>query len=93
MMTTLALILGMLPVALAIGRGSEFRDTIGITIIGGITLSTMLTLFVIPASYTIFDDISNRLTRKRRRQAAEQGLPYGFPEDPDPRDSRESANV
>src|SRR5947208_14445767 len=58
MMTTLALILGMLPVALAIGRGSEFRETIGITIIGGITLSTLLTLLVIPCSYTIFDDAS-----------------------------------
>lgn len=61
-MTTLALILGMLPVALAIGRGSEFRETIGITIIGGITLSTLLTLFVIPCSYTIFDDMSNGIT-------------------------------
>ena len=58
MMTTLALILGMLPVALAIGRGSEFRETIGITIIGGISLSTILTLVVIPCSYTIFDDLS-----------------------------------
>lgn len=58
MMTTLALILGTLPVALAIGRGSEFRETIGITIIGGISLSTVLTLVVIPCSYTIFDDLS-----------------------------------
>ncbi len=68
-MTTLALILGMLPVALAIGRGSEFRETIGIIIIGGISFSTVLTLFVIPASYTIFDDLSNWLTRKRRKQS------------------------
>lgn len=65
MMTTLALILGMLPVALAIGRGSEFRETIGITIIGGISLSTILTLVVIPCSYTIFDDISNAISRMR----------------------------
>lgn len=59
-MTSLALILGMLPVALAIGRGSEFRETIGIIIIGGIALSTFLTLLVIPASYTIFDDLYER---------------------------------
>lgn len=58
MMTTLALVLGTLPVALAIGRGSEFRETIGISIIGGITLSTFLTLLLIPCSYTIFDDFS-----------------------------------
>lgn len=61
MMTTTALILGMMPVALALGRGSEFRETIGITIIGGMTLSTILTLLVIPCSYTIFDDLSNAI--------------------------------
>jgi HAE1 family hydrophobic/amphiphilic exporter-1 len=70
LMTTLALLLGMLPVALAIGRGSEFRETIGIVIIGGMIVSTILTLFVIPASYTIFDDLSLFLTRKRRARAA-----------------------
>lgn len=69
MMTTLALILGILPVALAIGRGSEFRETIGISIIGGITLSTLLTLLVIPCSYTIFDDLSEALARRRARKA------------------------
>ena len=66
-MTTLALIVGMLPVALAIGRGSEFRETIGITIIGGIVLSTALTLLVIPCSYTIFDDLSLAIGRALRR--------------------------
>jgi HAE1 family hydrophobic/amphiphilic exporter-1 len=69
MMTTTALILGMLPVALALGRGSEFRETIGITIIGGMTLSTILTLLVIPCSYTIFDDLSNWIGRLRKRRA------------------------
>jgi len=69
MMTTLALILGILPVALAIGRGSEFRQTIGTTIIGGMLLSTMLTLVVIPCSYTIFDDFSNYISKVFRRGA------------------------
>ncbi len=63
MMTTLALVMGMLPVAMAIGRGSEFRETIGITIIGGVLVSTLLTLFVIPCSYSIFDDVSNGIGR------------------------------
>lgn len=57
MMTTMALVFGMLPVALAIGRGSEFRETIGIAIIGGTLLSTLLSLLVIPCSYSIFDDV------------------------------------
>lgn len=64
LMTTSAIILGMLPVALAIGRGSEFRSTIGITIIGGVILSTILTLVIIPCSYTIFDDLSESLIGK-----------------------------
>lgn len=63
LMTTIALLAAMLPVALAIGRGSEFRETIGITIIGGTTLSTFLTLLVIPCSYSIFDDLSQGLGR------------------------------
>ncbi len=71
MMTTTALILGMMPVALALGRGSEFRETIGITIIGGMTLSTILTLLVIPCSYTIFDDLSNLIGARGRRKRAQ----------------------
>ena len=67
MMTTLALVFGMLPVALAIGRGSEFRETIGITIIGGVLLSTVLTLLIIPCSYSIFDDLSEAVGGKFRR--------------------------
>ncbi|MBX7134269.1 MAG: efflux RND transporter permease subunit [Fimbriimonadaceae bacterium] len=76
-MTTVAVILGMLPVALAIGRGSEFRETIGITIIGGVALSTLLTLLVIPCSYTIFDDLSNTLGRAlfKRYHKGEQAEP------------------
>lgn len=67
LMTTIALIAGMLPVAMAIGRGSEFRETIGIIIIGGVVLSTLLTFFVIPCSYTIFDDISEAFSKLRRK--------------------------
>lgn len=58
LMTTLALVLAMIPIALSLGRGSEFRAPLGIIIIGGMSLSTILTLFVIPCSYTLFDDLS-----------------------------------
>jgi len=64
LMTTFALIVGTLPIAMAIGRGSEFRASIGTIIIGGMALSTLLTLFVIPCSYTIFDDLLGKLGRK-----------------------------
>ncbi|RYG46927.1 efflux RND transporter permease subunit, partial [bacterium] len=65
-MTSIALVLGTLPIALALGRGSEFRETIGIVIIGGIVVSTLLTLVVIPCSYTIFDDLSSLIGRGMR---------------------------
>ncbi|MCE9558989.1 MAG: efflux RND transporter permease subunit, partial [Armatimonadetes bacterium] len=74
MMTSIAVVLGMLPVALAIGRGSEFRETLGITIIGGITLSTLLTLLIIPCSYTIFDDLSNLIGRRKNAPAADPNM-------------------
>jgi HAE1 family hydrophobic/amphiphilic exporter-1 len=64
LMTSLTLIFGLMPVALAVGRGSEFRETLGIIIIGGIALSTILTLLVIPCSYLIFDNLSNKLSGK-----------------------------
>lgn len=81
MMTTLAILLGMLPVALAIGRGSEFRETLGIIIIGGITLSTLLTLLVIPCSYTIFDDLSDLIARWRgKTPGSSSSLPELEPE-------------
>jgi len=86
MMTSIALVLGLLPVALAIGRGSEFRETIGITIIGGILLSTVLTLFVIPCSYTIFDDLSERISgfrnRKSRKLVTDAGIELDEPASP-----------
>ncbi|MBI1334568.1 MAG: efflux RND transporter permease subunit [Armatimonadetes bacterium] len=74
MMTTLALICGSLPVAIGLGRGSEFRQSIFIIIIGGIILSTLLTLVVIPCSYTIFDDLSNLFAKWMRKP-----LPFGGP--------------
>ncbi|MHB8636024.1 MAG: efflux RND transporter permease subunit [Fimbriimonadaceae bacterium] len=73
LMTSAALVLGMFPIALALGRGSEFRQSIGIIVIGGVTLSTLLTLLVIPASYTIFDDLSLLLGRGARRIQAALG--------------------
>jgi multidrug efflux pump len=54
LMTSLSTILGILPIALALGAGSESRVSMGMAVIGGLVFSTMLTLFVIPAVYTYF---------------------------------------
>ena len=58
LMTTLAMIFGMMPVALGLGEGSEFRSPMGQAVIGGLITSTLLTLIVVPVVYTILDDFS-----------------------------------
>ncbi|HWH02135.1 MAG TPA: efflux RND transporter permease subunit [Gemmatimonadales bacterium] len=55
-MTTLAMIFGMLPTALALGAGSEFRAPMAVAVIGGLITSTLLTLVVVPVVYTYLDD-------------------------------------
>ncbi|MCX5765103.1 MAG: efflux RND transporter permease subunit [Gemmatimonadetes bacterium] len=62
MMTTLALVAGMIPVALGNGEGADFRAPLGRAIIGGVITSTFLTLLVIPTIYEILDDWRIKLT-------------------------------
>lgn len=59
LMTTLTTIFGMLPVAMKLGKGAEIRAPMAIAVIGGLTLSTLLTLVIIPVTYTIFDEWAN----------------------------------
>jgi HAE1 family hydrophobic/amphiphilic exporter-1 len=55
MMTTLTTVLGLIPLALGIGEGAEVRAPMAITVIGGLTVSTLLTLVVIPVMYAVMD--------------------------------------
>jgi len=61
LMTTLTTILAMVPMALGLGEGSEMRAPMAITIIGGLTSSTFLTLVIVPIFYTYLDDLAKRL--------------------------------
>jgi HAE1 family hydrophobic/amphiphilic exporter-1 len=57
LMTTLAMIFGMLPTAFGKGEGSESRSPMAMAVIGGLTTSTLLTLIVVPVVYTLLDDL------------------------------------
>jgi HAE1 family hydrophobic/amphiphilic exporter-1 len=59
MMTTLTTVLGMLPMALGLGEGAESQQPMAVVVVAGLTFSTILTLVVIPAMYSIVDDISS----------------------------------
>ncbi|CAN5570917.1 efflux RND transporter permease subunit [soil metagenome] len=72
LMTTLAAILGMLPLAIGIGSGSEMYAPLATVVIGGLATSTMLTLFIVPVVYTIFDDLIRKFTKTDRDLARAQ---------------------
>jgi len=64
MMTTLAMIFGMMPLALGLGAGAEMRAPMARSVVGGLITSTLLTLLVVPVMYTILDDFGTWVHRK-----------------------------
>src|SRR5690606_15375867 len=69
MMTTLCAVFGFLPLALAFGEGAEVRSPMAITVIGGLLVSTMLTLLVIPVVYDLLDRKPDEYYAERGRRA------------------------
>lgn len=70
LMTTMAALLGALPLMLSSGVGAELRQPLGICMVGGLIMSQILTLFTTPVIYLLFDSLSNNL--KARRQSRKQ---------------------
>jgi len=70
LMTTLAAMLGAMPMLLGTGTGSELRRPLGLAIIGGLLLSQLLTLFTTPVIYLYFDRLAQRFGRKRQPEEA-----------------------
>ena len=73
-MTTLAMIFGMVPLAFALTEGSEQRAPMGQAVIGGVITSSLLTLVVVPVVYCYMDDLAQWLRRKAGIPASRQGL-------------------
>ncbi len=65
LMTTAAMIFGMLPIALGNSVGSELRSPMGVAVIGGLIVSTLLTLLVVPVIYSLLDDLASLFTRRK----------------------------
>ena len=72
-MTTLSMILGMVPLAAGFGAGSELRQPMGVSVIGGLIVSTLLTLVLVPVAYSLLDDLRNTV-RARWRSATRGGI-------------------
>ena len=71
MMTTMAALLGAVPLAFSAGTGAELRRPLGISIIGGLLLSQLLTLYTTPVIYLAFDRLAKRMVRLRLRSRAD----------------------
>jgi HAE1 family hydrophobic/amphiphilic exporter-1 len=68
LMTSLTTILGMLPMALGIGEGSEIWQPMGVSVVGGLVMSTLITLFIVPSLYAMLEGSKERRARRKAEQ-------------------------
>ena len=83
-MTTVAMIAGMLPVAIGLGGDTSFRQPMAVAVIGGLITSTALTLVIVPAAFTLVDDIERWLAPRFGRVLTAQPPPPATPPQPHP---------
>jgi HAE1 family hydrophobic/amphiphilic exporter-1 len=77
MMTTMAALMGTLPIALGHGAGAESRRPLGVAVVGGLLFSQLITLYITPVVYTYLDAWQHRLARRKAEQRRE--LPEARP--------------
>ncbi|HXW97505.1 MAG TPA: efflux RND transporter permease subunit, partial [Gemmatimonadales bacterium] len=78
MMTTMAALMGTLPIALGAGAGAESRRPLGVAVVGGLAFSQLITLYVTPVFYTYLDELSLKW-RSRRRKSVPQPIAAAAP--------------
>ena len=72
MMTTMAALMGTLPIAIGWGAGGESRRPLGLAVVGGLAFSQLITLYVTPVVYTYLDTLQHRFGRRARRASVEE---------------------
>ena len=75
-MTTMAALMGTLPIALGHGAGAESRQPLGLAVVGGLAFSQFVTLYVTPVIYTYLDSLAHRTSRKKAKQQLPSSPPY-----------------
>ena len=78
MMTTMAALLGAVPIALGYGAGGEARQPLGLVVVGGLMFSQLVTLYLTPVFYTYMAALQEKVGRKKRR-VVERPAPVGTP--------------
>ena len=78
-MTTVAMVAGMIPVALSIGGDGSFNQPMAVTVIGGLIASTLLTLLIVPAGFSLADGLERRIGPWLSRRLTNGGTPQPQP--------------